>query len=266
MKVHDFAKRLGLPDSNIRYYDRMGLIQSGRQKENNYRSFTEQDALAIYHAKMLRSFDMSVQEALAAKDQELSTIDGWVTAHIQELERQLAWEEMRMSRLREMRRYFAMIQFRKDSLGEDERDDSFNVWNFGPGTELSDEEARTIQLLSEYMPFSYVAIRISRESILRPGEGLDVNIGLGILRRNLERVGLSLPPTVPFTPGSPLLDIFLEVPDPFAITKRDISPLLKELESRGIPLTQDLIGRIFFSYVQRGTFVHGVSLGYPLNG
>ena len=175
-------------------------------------------------------------------------------------------EEHNEARLREMRQYFAMIQFRRDSLGEGERDDSFNVWNFGPGTQLSDEEAKAIQLLSEYMPFSYVAIRISRESILRPGEGLDVNIGLGILRRNLERVGLSLPPSVPFTPGGPLLDIFLEVPDPFAITKRDISPLLKELESRGIPLTQDLIGRIFFSYVQRGTFVHGVSLGYPLNG
>ena len=54
--------------------------------------------------------------------------------------------------------------------------------------------------------------------------------------------------------------------DPFAITKRDISPLLKELERRNIPLTQDLIGRIFFSYVQKGTFVHGVSLGHPLNG
>ena len=100
MKVHDFAKRLGLPDSSIRYYDRMGLIQSGRQKENNYRHFTEQDALAIYHARMLRSFDMSVQEALEAKDQELSTIDGWVSSHIQELERQLDWEKMRLTRLR----------------------------------------------------------------------------------------------------------------------------------------------------------------------
>lgn len=165
-----------------------------------------------------------------------------------------------------MRYYFAMIQRHRNRLGEDERDDSFNIWNFGPGTELSDEEARAIQLLSEYMPFSYIAIRISRESILRPGEELDVSIGLGILRRNLERVGLSLPPSVPFTPGSRLLDIFLEVPDPFAITKRDISPLLEELKRRNIPLTQDLVGRIFFSYVQSGTFVHGISLGYPLNG
>ena len=75
MKVHDFAKRLGLPDSSIRYYDRMGLIQSGRQKENNYRHFTEQDALAIYHARMLRSFDMSVQEAEEKLEMKLVPVE-----------------------------------------------------------------------------------------------------------------------------------------------------------------------------------------------
>lgn len=265
MKVHDFAKRLGLPDSSIRYYDRKGLIQSGRQKENNYRSFTEQDALAIYHAKMLRSFDMSVQEALAAKDQELSTIDGWVTGHIQELEQQLAWEEMRLTRLREMKAYFTMLHFRRGCLGDDEREDSFNVWNFGWDADPTDEQVRTIQLLAEYMPFSYIAIRVSRESLLRPGEDLDISTGLGILRRNLDRVGLTLPASIPATRGSRLLDILLEVSDPFAITKKDLSPLLEELSRRDIPLTQDLVGRIFISYMKGDTFVHGVSLGHPVD-
>lgn len=60
MKVHDFAKCLGLPDSKVRYYDRSGLIQGGRQKENNYRDLAQADALSIYHANMLRSFGMGV--------------------------------------------------------------------------------------------------------------------------------------------------------------------------------------------------------------
>lgn len=266
MKVHDFAKRLGLPDSSIRYYDRMGLIQSGRQKENNYRRFTEQDALTIYHAKMLRSFDMSVQEALEAKDQKLSTIDGWVTAHVQDLERQIAWEEMRLSRLRQMQHYFAVVESQRGRLSENERDDSFNVWNFGKNTDLSEEELQAIQLLSEYMPFSYIAIRVSLESLLRQGNDLDISIGLGILRRNLDRVGLSLPPSIPFTPSGRLLGTILEVPDPFSITKKDLSPLLEELSRRKVPLSQDLIGRIFISYMQDGAFVHGVSLGHPIYG
>ena len=75
MKVHDFARRLGLPDSKVRYYDQAGLIRGGRQKENNYRDLTGQDALNIYHAQMLRSFGMGVQEALAAQGQGAGAAD-----------------------------------------------------------------------------------------------------------------------------------------------------------------------------------------------
>ena len=62
MKVNEFARQLGIVSSKVRYYDRMGLIQGERQ-DNNYRNFTPQDALNIYHAQMLRSFDMSIQES-----------------------------------------------------------------------------------------------------------------------------------------------------------------------------------------------------------
>lgn len=263
MKVHDFAKRLGLPDSKVRYYDRAGLIQGGRQEGNNYRDFTDQDALNIYHAKMLRSFDMSVQEALDAKDQDLSVIDGWVEEHVRELEKQIAWEEMRLIRLREMQAYFSMIRTRRDKLGHSERDASFNIYNFGEVGPLTPPEREAIQLLAQNMPFSYIGIRISRESLLAPGDGLDVSIGLGILRRNQEKLGISLPRNF-MTPGSRLVDLLLEIQDPFAMTKRDIAPLLEEIKRRNLVLKDDLIGRIYISYMKNGGFVHGVSLGLPV--
>lgn len=263
MKVHDFAKRLGLPDSKVRYYDRSGLIQGGRQKANNYRNFTDQDALNIYHAQMLRSFDMSVQEALDAKDQDLSIIDGWVEDHARELEKQIAWEEMRLIRLKEMRAYFSMIQARQNRLGHSDRDDSFNIYNFGKIRPLAPAEREAIRLLAQNMPFSYIAIRISRESLFSPGDDLDVSIGLGILERNRDKLGLSLPPSS-LTPGSPLVDLLLEIHDPFAMTKRDIAPLLEEIARRDLALKGDLIGRIYISYMKNGSFVHGVSLGLPV--
>ena len=264
MKVHDFAKRLGLPDSKVRYYDRSGLIQGGRQKANNYRNFTDQDALNIYHAKMLRSFDMSVQEALDARDQDLSIIDGWVGDHLRELERQIAWEKMRLLRLREMQAYFLMIQTRRDKLGHSERDASFNVYNFGNTGPLTPAEQEAIQLLAQNMPFSYIGIRISRESLLSPGDELDVSIGLGILDRNRSKIGLVLPPEIVPRPGSPLVDLLLEIHDPFAMTKRDIAPLLEEIARRDLEVKDDLIGRIYISYMKNGSFVHGVSLGLPV--
>lgn len=265
MKVHDFARRLGLPDSKVRYYDRSGLIQGGRQKENNYRDLTDQDALNIYHAQMLRSFGMGVQEALDAQSQDLTVIDGWVGGYAQELERQIAWEEMRLRRLREMQSYFSVIQTRKERLGRNYVDDSFNVWNFGRTASLSLAEREAIELLARNMPFSYIAIRVSRESLLASGDKLDVSIGLGILEQNRNKLGLELPPGIPKAPGGSKVNLLMELQDPFAMTKTDIAPLLEEMAHRSLEPREDLVGRIFISYMKGGCFVHGVALGFLEN-
>lgn len=262
MKVHDFSRCLGLPDSKVRYYDRSGLVRGGRQKENNYRDFTREDALNIYHANMLRSFDMGVRQALDARNQDLTVIDGWVESHAGELERQIAWEEMRLQRLREMQFYFSVVQTRRDQLGQNYVDDSFNVWNFGRTSPLSPAEHKAIELLAGNMPFSYIAIRVSRESILSPGDELDVSIGLGILEQNRAKLSLELPPEIPRSPGGSKVNLLMELSDPFAMTKRDLAPLLEELNRRGQVLRSDLEGRIFISYMKNGSFVHGVGLGF----
>ena len=261
MKVHEFARRLGLPDSKVRYYDRSGLIQGGRQKGNNYRDLTGQDALNIYHAQMLRSFGMGVQEALEAQGQELTVIDGWVGGHAGELERQIAWEEMRLQRLREMQAYFSMVESRKGRMGQNFVGESYNLWSFGGNSPLSPVEEKTVQLLAQNMPFSYIAIRVTRESLLSPGEELEVNVGLGILEQNRVKLGLELPPEIPLSRGGSKVNLLLELQDPFAITKADIAPLLDEIDRRGTE-PQDLVGRIFISYMRDGSFVHGVALGF----
>lgn len=263
MKVHDFAKRLGLPDSKVRYYDRSGLIQGGRQKENNYRDLSAADALNIYHANMLRSFGMGVQDALSAQGQELTVIDGWVGGYAKELERQVAWEEMRLTRLREMQAYFSMVQSRgKGQLSQNYLDDNFNVWNFGKTGPLSPAEYEAIELLVRSIPFSYIAIKVSKESLLSPGDDLDVSIGLGILEANRAKLGLKLPPDLPRYSGGAKVNLLVELPDPFAMTKKDIAPLLEEMDRRKLVLQEDLVGRIFISYIKDGSFVHGVVLGF----
>ena len=264
MKVHDFAKQLGLPASKVRYYDRSGLIQGGRQKKNNYRDFTDQDALNRYRANMLRSFDRGGQETLAAQGQELPAIDAWVGGHVRELERLVAWEEMRLHRLREMQAYFTMIQTRQVRLGRNYVDDNYSVWSFGKAAPLSPAEREAIAMLAQNMPFSYIAIRVSRESLLSSGDGLDVSIGLGILEQNRAKLGLELPPDLPRTPGGPTINLLMELRDPFSMTKKDIAPLLEEFSHRGLTWKADLIGRIFISYVKDGSFVHGVALGFPV--
>lgn len=259
MKVNDFAKQLGIAGSKIRYYDRMGLIQ-GKRCENNYRDFDENDALSIYHAQMLRSFDMSVQESLEAKDKELQEIDGWVIQHEKDLSKAIQWERMKLRRLEEMHRYFETIHNADSILKLEERDESYNLWNLKKGGILNQDKLQTIALLSNQMPFSYVAIRITEESLLKKEGPLDIQIGLGILKRNKTLLNLNFPDEVEMTPGSRILSLLLESKDPFNLNREDLKPLFHEIQRCGYGCQGDLIGRLYLSYMKNGEFVHGIGL------
>ena len=264
MKVNDLARLTGIAGSKIRYYDRMGLIQGARCESNNYRDYNELDALNIYHARMLRSFDMSVQESIEAKGYQLPIIDQWVEDHIEDLERNIRFEQLRIQRLKEMKNYFQLMQ-RKERFQEVELHNmSYNIWHIGKHIQMDAPMQKTVEILADAMPFSYVAIRISIASILSCQEELDVCIGLGILEKNKELLGLEFPMPLEERSRRHVLQFVIETQDPFHLKRSEIQPLLDECEKRGIPLQRDLIGRIYISYQKKELFVHGVGIGIEI--
>ena len=54
MKIKEVEERVGLTRSNIRFYEREGLILVDRDQENNYRDYTEADVEKINKIKALR--------------------------------------------------------------------------------------------------------------------------------------------------------------------------------------------------------------------
>ena len=82
----EFAQRLGVPVSKIRYYDRLGLGQTERSEENNYRNFEPDDALEYGNALMLRSFDMNLKEISQTQSgQSVNEMGIWLEEHVREL-------------------------------------------------------------------------------------------------------------------------------------------------------------------------------------
>ncbi|NLC96156.1 MAG: MerR family transcriptional regulator [Erysipelotrichaceae bacterium] len=261
MKVSEFSKRLGISTSKVRYYDRIGLI-SGEREKNNYRYFSNLDALNIYHAQMLRSFDMSIEESLYAQNQDLSTINNWFELRKIELEKLIRQQELKLFRLNEMQEFFSLINNNTQEIINYTVDNSYNVFNFGNTVNLSKDNIETVKILQEAMPYSYISIKITKESILSNTENLNVLIGLGILERNKNKLNLNLPKTIPPTKGGTKLHILLETENPFNLTKSDIKPLLDKLESSNQYIDGDLIGRVYISYMKYNKFVHGIGLGY----
>lgn len=262
MKVNEFAKLLGIPQSKVRYYDREGLIHGQRIESNNYRDFTKEDALNIYNAQMLRSFDMSVQESLTAQNNELSTINGWLDDHVIQLEKNVRWEEMKLIRLKEMQSYYSVIQKGSGYIAERILGKHYWVTNLSNHTQkpLSDPLCDAVQRLVGVMPFSYIMIKITKESILRETGDLDISIGLGILKTNKDRLNLELPPEVESRDDGRILEMFLEMEDPFQITREMLTPLMEAVKMANAPV-RDISGRVYLSYMKDNRYIHGIGLG-----
>ncbi|SHJ02217.1 MerR family transcriptional regulator [Pseudobutyrivibrio xylanivorans] len=61
MKIGEASERLGISISNIRFYEKKGLIDPVRDKESKYRDYTEADLDEIKQIIVLRKMGMSIE-------------------------------------------------------------------------------------------------------------------------------------------------------------------------------------------------------------
>lgn len=62
MKIKEVEAITGITKQNIRYYERQGLLNPGRDKENDYREYSENDLRTLKLVKLFRKLDMPIEE------------------------------------------------------------------------------------------------------------------------------------------------------------------------------------------------------------
>lgn len=62
MKIGEAAKETGLSISNIRFYEKKGLLEPARDQESKYRNYTEEDILRLKKIIIFRKMDLSVEQ------------------------------------------------------------------------------------------------------------------------------------------------------------------------------------------------------------
>lgn len=263
MKVQEFAALLGIPASKIRYYDRSGVISGKRREENNYREYDMADALNIYNALMLRSFDMSVSQAARANGScHLKDVNDWLDGRITRLEEQIELETLQLARLRQLRAYFSEPQEGSAKVERVLLPKNYAVWTLGTG-EVPDGRAKwTAKVLAEQFPFSYMALRVPQKSLWED-DCYQVQAGLGILEENRARCGIDLRGAACETPETERLTIWLEKENPFVLCRADLAPLFEEAGRQGLTLCGDALGRLYLGYRMGDRRAYRFVLGIP---
>ena len=72
MKIGEASERLGISISNIRFYEKKGLIDPVRDKESKYRDYTEADLDEIKQIIVLRKMGMSIETITDIQNGDIS--------------------------------------------------------------------------------------------------------------------------------------------------------------------------------------------------
>ena len=87
MRIGEISELTGLSISNIRFYEKKGLIEPAREAESKYREYTEADLLRLKQIALYRKMNLSI-ETISMILQEKITVEEAVTKQLEELEKQ----------------------------------------------------------------------------------------------------------------------------------------------------------------------------------
>ena len=62
MRIKEVESLVGITRKNIRFYEKEGLLNPGRDSENSYREYSAQDIYRLKQIKFLRKLDMPISE------------------------------------------------------------------------------------------------------------------------------------------------------------------------------------------------------------
>ena len=72
MKINEVEQLVGISKRNIRFYEKEGLLSPGRNADNGYRDYGEEDVETLRKIKLLRKLDVPLEEIRRMQQGELT--------------------------------------------------------------------------------------------------------------------------------------------------------------------------------------------------
>lgn len=87
MKINQVEHLVGITKKNIRFYEEQGLLSPGRNRENGYRDYSDEDVRKLEQIKLLRKLGLPLEE-IRMMQASKSTVADSMKRHLVTLERE----------------------------------------------------------------------------------------------------------------------------------------------------------------------------------
>ena len=123
MKIKEVEALVGIKKTNIRFYEREGLLNPERGEENNYREYSEEDVRRLNQIKMLRMLDIPTADIRLLFDEKIE-MQEVMERRLESIDR----EEQALQEMRQLCQIIITKQINLDSMNETMFADSPKVW------------------------------------------------------------------------------------------------------------------------------------------
>ena len=123
MKIKEVEALVGIKKTNIRFYEREGLLNPERSKENNYREYSEEDVRRLEQIKMLRMLDIPTADIRLLFDEKIEMHE-LMERRLENIDR----EEQALQEMRQLCQTIITKQINLDSMDESIFEGSPKVW------------------------------------------------------------------------------------------------------------------------------------------
>lgn len=123
MKIKEVEALVGIKKTNIRFYEREGLLNPERSEENNYREYSEEDVRRLEQIKMLRMLDIPTADIRLLFDEKIE-MQEVMERRLENIDR----EEQALQEMRQLCQTIITKQINLDSMDESIFEGSPKVW------------------------------------------------------------------------------------------------------------------------------------------
>lgn len=252
-KIGDVAKILGISPDLLRYYEKKGVVQPIKNKENDYRYYETRDTNFLIDCLFYKNFGFSIEETSdLVRNCSIEEISHRFDRNEQELEAAIRHNQLLLRRSQEYRAAISRIPSYLGKCSFSQRPACIYYINRHNQVYNTDPSMRKVtRQWLKYLPFSKRSFIVPQSELLSPTPEEIFQWGFSLSEEYAEILGASAEAPVLRIPSQRCVYTVFSSPDS-AFSPRYLDYAMDFIREQGLELCGDAYGNLLISACEDG--------------
>lgn len=245
-KIGEFANMMGVTADTIRFYEKMGIIKSVKDKNNNYRYFHDLDARNLLWSRWYRGIGISLPDvAKIMNSYSLDEIIETLRQREEELINEIKKNQQLLAKIDEICKRKDDIDSLKDNCII-ENSPAFYRLKQTTNNSLIPNNAKD-SIINEWIsmvPFTYFSVVIQKKNFYSENNDMDYSWGIAITEKEAQEHKLHIDEKTEFYPEKKCVTSIIRKFESDLIKLNDIKHMINFINEKGLKINGDCMGKL----------------------